>query len=437
MKSCFAHILRYIVIFIAVFLLLLFFLIGAAMVPREKIRPKMLESAEYMCEHNTQYLVIDWILASRIDHYADCISLSIAYELDEKNPLRSSMYTSFYGYQTASMNQLLLDSVRNNLPASTEYLRYWHGSAAAMRYLHLFWNVKTIYVFHAILLVLLGLIVIYLLTKHGHRGEAVFFLLSMLIVSAWFVPLCLEYTYCFLCMLGASIAGVLMALHDKDTWISPLFLFTGMATVYFDFLTCETLSLLVPMLLIYRIQRCKNSEAFLWINAIRNTVLWGIGYLGMWIMKWVAAAAILRIDVIPYISGHIDERLNSAVSGYGTTGNVIYDAIALNLKKLIPYEYGIYGAIALLVILIIVFFVPVIKGKLVLRKNIQVSDLAFYAAVGLIPYIRYLVLRNHSIVHSFFTYRAQATTVLAIGFIILELVEPVRRKVEIDCEKYI
>ena len=43
----------------------------------------MLESAEYMCEHPTQRRIIDWISASRIDHYADCITLSIAYELNE------------------------------------------------------------------------------------------------------------------------------------------------------------------------------------------------------------------------------------------------------------------------------------------------------------------------------------------------------------------
>lgn len=428
MKTCASRILKYTFAFIAVYILLSAFIIGAALVPRKKIKPRMLESAEYMCEHPTQRRIIDWISASRIDHYADCITLSIAYELNEDEPLQSSMYTSYYSSQTASMNQLLLESVLDDLPATQEYIRYWHGSSAAMRFLHLFWNVKNVYAYHAILMMLFCLMLVLLLIKHKYFGEAVSFFLSMIVVSAWYVPLCLEYTYCFLCMLVASIIGVLLAVHDKAEWISPFFLITGMVTVYFDFLTCETLTLLIPLLLIYHIRRCRIPSVQLCLNTVKDSALWGIGYLGMWAMKWVTAAAVLRIDVVPYVSGHIDKRLNTAVSGYGTTGNSVYDAVTLNLKKLIPYEYGIYGAATFLLFLIIFFIIPVINGKIMLRKNIKVLNLASYAVMGLVPYIRYMVLRNHSVVHSFFTYRAQAATVLALSLITLELVQPAKRK---------
>lgn len=201
-----------------------------------------------------------------------------------------------------------------------------------------------------------------------------------------------------------------------------------MVTVYFDFLTCETLTLLIPLLLIYRIRRSRIPSVQLCLNTVIDSAIWGIGYLGMWVMKWVTAAAVLRIDVVPYVSGHIDKRLNTAVSGYGTTGNSVYDAVTLNLKKLIPYEYGIYGAAVFLLFLIIFFVIPVLNGKIMLRKNIKVLNLASYAVMGLVPYIRYMVLRNHSVVHSFFTYRAQAATVLALSFITLELVQPAKRK---------
>lgn len=34
--------------------------------------------------------------------------------------------------------------------------------------------------------------------------------------------------------------------------------------------------------------------------------------------------------------------------------------------------------------------------------------------LGVVPYVRYAVLNNHSYLHDFFTYRAQAATVLAL-----------------------
>lgn len=36
------------------------------------------------------------------------------------------------------------------------------------------------------------------------------------------------------------------------------------------------------------------------------------------------------------------------------------------------------------------------------------------AVLGLVPYLRYIVLSNHSYLHEYFTYRAQAATVMAL-----------------------
>lgn len=34
--------------------------------------------------------------------------------------------------------------------------------------------------------------------------------------------------------------------------------------------------------------------------------------------------------------------------------------------------------------------------------------------LGAVPYLRYLILNNHSYLHEFFTYRAQAVTIIAL-----------------------
>ena len=340
--------------FVVIYLLLTGLIVGVAIIPRERIKTNMLESAEYMCESPTQWLLMDWIHASQIDHYADCITLSIAYELDESRPLQSAMTTSFYGYQTTAMNTMLLESVRDDLSATTEYLRYWHGSAAAMRLLHLFWNIKTIYMFHAILMAAVSLILIILLFKNGFREEAVAYVLAMIIVSSWYVPLCLEYTYTFICMMVSAIIGFILALKHKDQWLGLFFMITGMVTVYFDFLTTETLTLLIPLLLILRVWSRQGREEK-WVYSLKFGIAWSAGYLGMWMMKWLTASIVLGENVMPYVTGHVSERISGTVNGYQMTGNTYIDTLLLNLRNLFPYEYGLSGAVLVMVFMFVKF----------------------------------------------------------------------------------
>lgn len=414
-----------------IYLLLTGLIVGVAIIPRERIKTNMLESAEYMCESPTQWLLTDWIHASQIDHYADCITLSIAYELDESRPLQSAMTTSFYGYQTTAMNTMLLESVRDDLSATTEYLRYWHGSAAAMRLLHLFWNIKTIYMFHAILMAAVSLILIILLFKNGFREEAVAYVLAMIIVSSWYVPLCLEYTYTFICMMVSAIIGFILALKHKDQWLGLFFMITGMVTVYFDFLTTETLTLLIPLLLILRVWSRQGREEK-WVYSLKFGIAWSAGYLGMWMMKWLTASIVLGENVMPYVTGHVSERISGTVNGYQMTGNTYIDTLLLNLRNLFPYEYGLSGAVLVMVFVFVLIVIPVVAGRVRLKEKVSCSNVALFVIIGLIPYVRFLVLHNHSYIHNFFTYRAQAATVMAICFVILELIEATNRKAVIS-----
>ena len=409
-------VIEYILTFSLVLCLLFALTIGTALIPRDAVRPKMLESAEYMCERQSTFLVRDFLTASVIDRYADCITISIAYYLDENHPVESSMWTSFYGAHTSRMNELLLEGISEDLSPNQEYLRYWHGSSAVIRFLHLFWNIKTIYIFHAVLMAGLYTILLILLIKKHMLPEALAFTLSMIIVSVWFVPLCLEYTWMFLVMFVAAIIG--LRLPEKH--IGNFFLITGMVAAYLDFLTTETLTLLIPLLFILRI-RSRQGKGDSWAITIKSCILWGIGYLGMWVSKWILASVILNQNVMPMVTDHIDERLNGS---FGLSGFAfIKAAFARNLKCLFPYEYGISGAVLVFVFIIVVVIIPVAKDRMKIREKINTHIIPIYVFIALIPFIRFAVLRNHSYAHRFFTHRALASTILALCFIVLECIE--------------
>ncbi len=417
---------KYVISFAAALSVLFALFVSASLVPREKVQANYEESAEFMTERPTSFYFHTFVHGSSLDYYADCITLSIGYNLDSGDPLKSSMWCSYYGENSNMMNEYFRESVVDGKETDKEYLRYWHGSAAMMRILHLLFNIREIYALHVALTILLAVLLLALLLRHGFRAEAAAFLLAMVVVAVWYVPLCLEYTYSFFCMFAASIVGLGLALKGKDSWIGPFFLITGMVTVYFDFLTTETLSLLVPLLLILRVRKRQGREK--WLFTAKSCAAWLVGYLGMWVMKWALASVILGVDVMPYVKEHVAERLDGKVVGYYLTGNFYLDILLRNLQRLFPYEYGLSGAVLVMAFALAAFVLPAALGKLSLRREISGSNILLYAVIGLIPYVRFLVLRNHSYIHYCFTYRAQAATIIAICFIFFELFEKPPRK---------
>ena len=72
-----------------------------------------------------------------------------------------------------------------------------------------------------------------------------------------------------------------------------------------------------------------------------------------------------------------------------------------------------YGDVILILILLSIFYVYK-------KKHIRKDYVLLYAVLGLVPYIRFAVLYDHSFFHFFFTYRAQMATILAISLITRE-----------------
>ena len=222
-KSSNVSSLQYPVIFIVTLLTLFTFTVSAPLIPRSLVKQNMTESADYMVEQGTAHMSLDFYHGSFLDYYADSITLSIAYHLDEDHPVSSSMWANYYGVSTNVMPEYLQESVRNNLETNMEYMRYWHGSASLMRILHVLWNVKQIFLFHSILIAGLLAALLFFLWRNNLKAEAVCYMISVIAVNVWFVPLCLEYTYTILIMLIASIIALKMSPEKKTHLIGPFF----------------------------------------------------------------------------------------------------------------------------------------------------------------------------------------------------------------------
>ena len=410
MKKCLIHFFSYVSLFLLVTGVSVGFLAAATYIPQNLIQKHMEESADILCKNTRIWYMVPGVRSSVNHLYADVITENIAYHLSNEisadSPLQTVMWDKYYA-ASEEVNEALRSSVTKRLPANTQYLRYWHGSAGVVRLLHIFMNINQIYLFHAFVLCILTGVLLWILFRNHLIAEAVVFAASMFMVSVWFVPL---------------------ALKDKWEYAPGLFLAAGMITVFLDFLSTETVSLLLPLLLMIRIHLSKlrgSSDnagvAEAWKLSVKFCFMWMIGYLGMWASKWGLASVILHQNVMPFVTEHISERIGGGQEHLSRIEYII-EAITSNVFYLLPFDYGIIGK-AVMLSFILIFVVLVVKDRIRLRPQFDQKVIALYALLGCVPIIRFAVLHNHAWIHRFFTFRALSASIMALCFIGLEVME--------------
>ena len=419
-------ILRYIAIFIVTAGMLRALFLLVTLIPREKIQANMETSAEYLQQKGAAFpFTVLGLNCSKADYYADAVLLNIAYYLDPGHPAESIAWAHYYSEDNENWNAMVTDylptAVAKQPEPNQQYLRYWHGSLTIVRPLLMWLSISGIYkLLGAILWILLGSIVI-LLVRKGFKKEAVAFGLALIGVSIWYVPVCLEYIWMFLLMAITSLVAINLALKQQYQRMTTVFLCAGIIAAFLDFFTTETITLLIPLLFMYMIWHRQKDGAPDWIPAVKCAALWGTGYVAMWVMKWAFAAVILKRDVMPYVKSSI--ALHLGLSDQLSLPQLWMKSIRMNVRNLFFFNYGLIGAVLTLFLFFCLVFLPILSGRISLKKQIQKKWVVLYLIIGMIPYIRFLVLSSHSAVHGWFTYRAQAASIMAIIFVFFELVD--------------
>lgn len=206
-----------------------------------------------------------------------------------------------------------------------------------------------------------------------------------------------------------------------------VFVIGGVLTGFFDFLTVETIACTVPLFLMltdrhfnHKIQHCKDG-LFL---VVSNGFIFGVSYLGMFFLKWLFASKILGEYAFAEAMGSAIYRVNNTDAMYGVTR---WDCIVRNVSCLFPVKentsFATLQAITIIFLLIYLFlWLTVMRSKEKRTQNLLLGIL------GMIPYVRYLIVFNHSYIHYFFTYRAQLITVMVM-MMMIEQIDRNRRSI--------
>lgn len=411
-------ILKYIIIYITTVSILFSLLSLSSKIPKSSIQKNIEESVTFFKENAG----IDEKLKRReyttIHYYADSVLLNIIYCIDSHNPIESTMWAKYYKEVNADINNDFINVVEEDKEPNEQYLRYWHGSMLILRTLFTILNIEQIYLLNKIVMYGLAM-VLFILIFRKSKKIAIIFLISMTMVALPIVPYCLEYSWTFYIMIITSIIALLIESKGNKN-LYKLFFISGILTCFLDFLTAEIITVLVPVLLVLMIRKEDNrvanfKEGFIFVVA--SCTLWGISYIAMWLTKWILASIILNINAFEYVKENAMLRING-LQGLDSKKEMYIGALYKNWHNL--YPINIIKSQKNLVKYIVVFFAILIVS--IDWKNIKKKwFVGLLVLIAMAPYLRYLVLANHSYRHAFFTFREQIISCIAIIGAILEI----------------
>lgn len=362
-------------------------------IPSNKIRNNIKESIDTIIKDDSKQPFCNFLFF-KLDNFTDALMLNIAYNINYKAPLKSSMENKYY---IGKNDEILFttDNILNNDYTNAtpiNYTRYWHGNQLFLRPLLLFFNYVNIRILNYICLVVLFIYLCILLLKINEKEILYSICISAIAFNLWIVPLSMQFSTTFFISLLTSVLLLTLMKNKKYDFknIITLFIIVGGATSFFDLLTTPLITLGLP-LIIYTTLLNKNIKERL-IIIFSCSASWLLGYSCVWISKWCIAHLIIGYDI------------NDAISSIIFRTSTEYDNFDMSFYGII--EFLIHNVPIAFSILIILFSLFIICNIIIYYKNKKAFiDNCYLLLIATMPFIWCIVLRNHSIIHCSFVWR--------------------------------
>ncbi len=406
--------LKYVGVFVTTLTILILLLVLSCTIPQEKIYQNSKLSADYMTENEVDFYTP--LLSNgkfKIHNYADAIWLSMAYSTDTEHPLKSALEGKYYNeFDDKHYNiYFYRDGINLDKEANTYYYRYWHGIIMFLRPLLTIFTYMDMRYMNVLFLTGLSFLLIIILHKKLGIKPAAAFAVAITMINFYAVPYCIEYVPMFYIMFISSI--IVLLLKDRQK-ISYLFLITGICSNFFDFLTVETVTLCVPLIIhFYGLYNSGEVENFMdcFKHFVKLCILWLSGYVFTWISKWLITALVLRINVMENVIESVEERSVGTVLDLSFLEQ-IRNSIILNLREIFPFSIT---KTAMGMLLMVLAVLALLFSIWFLYRKPKIEPISkILILIALIPYIRYMVMSNHSYLHCWFTFRAQISSIMAV-----------------------
>lgn len=376
--------------YIGMVCLFTFLIIASYSIPQSWIKSNIITS-EQLIQNEGLYPQFFDNSFFMLDNYTDALMFNISASADTKSLVQSAIDNPYCiaNEGVAVAGEKMANNITQDL-SFNHYGRYWQGYQVFLRPVLIFMDYVGIRIMNYILLIMLTVWCCVLMWKKLSYKIALLFLVSLLFINFPIVPLSMQFSTCFYISFLSMIVLFKMPNFTKCfSHAATTFFVIGGVTAYLDFLTTPQLTLGFPLIIYMFLKEQKKS-----IYVVLLSFFWVLGYGGIWASKWCLGTIITKRNFFI-------EALNQVQ--YRSIGE-----IEVNENSFF-FEYRYY--LLILVILFMLLFVLLYK-KAGRGLNIYKSYI-YLLLISLIVPVWFVFIRNHSIEHLWFTWRALSLTLFS------------------------
>lgn len=347
--------------------------------------------------------------SARLDGFTDAIMLQTAVYAQDENPMKAAMRNDRMEFSEGKLDPAgsLKQYVYGNRSGYVvDYARYWHGYLLFLKPLLLFFSLSDIRMMNAALQLILAAGVLLLAFRKRGLRLALPMGLALLVLNPVSTALSMQFSSVYYLTLLGLLIMLLTESWDRS-WGYLVFLFLGIGTAFFDFLTYPACAVGTCLALQALMSRADGKTRLL--KTAGSGAAWAFGYGGMWSGKWLAASLItgnsVMRDAVEQAQYRSGGEVTAAEGGVSATFGTV---LGRNLGVLANPA----AAVIVLALLGVLVWLLVTKRC---RFALERASLLSLAIAFAVPFVWYFLLRNHSLVHCWMTYRNLSAAVFALS----------------------
>ena len=379
---------------------------ASCLLPSGPMDKNLARSAKTMEEEGIYPILFPWC-TSQLDSNTDGLILLISACDSGESPLIQAMSGSrnkVPGMESA--DDELVAHYANGAPFTgiSPYYQYWHGYQVIIRPLLSLFSYPMIRVLNGILQTVLLLFLCLLMRRNGLGRYILPYIASVLMLMPLALAMSLQFSSCYYILTLGSIA-VLAMKNTLDRHDGLLFLYIGIATAYFDFLTYPIATLGIPAVF-YFCLRQDSSIRDTFCRGVKICFSWAMGYALMWAGKWLIGSLILGDNVLTAATDALVERTSADSSLFYN----IRVALSANIRAFLHTP-----ATAVVILLALLLLFALAKHFRSGHTNVKQTAAVFFPFVilAVLPIAWYLVTSQHAVVHYWFTNKTLQVSVFA------------------------
>ncbi len=313
-------------------------------------------------------------------------------------------------YQTKELYALMHGE---NIQDSYEYARYWHGYLVILRPLLALFQYSTIrIILFAITFILLAIMFV-LIYKKINLKTALAYIIGLMAVNIFIVTQSINEILIFILALVSSI--ILLVKQEKIKRIGMFFFIIGSISSFIDLLTAPLVTLGLTAITYFLLLQSKEEKADIKkyiIELLKIGIAWSVGYGLTWATKWIITQVFFNRQLIYQAMVQISFRSSSS---------------KISLLDLINKSLTYLSKPVTIVVLCICAIYCIVTILINFKKKINVKDnikkCIPFAIIFFFPIVWYAVVKQHSYVHIFFTYRILVISIISLIVIASKIFE--------------